>query len=205
MYIGTLARDCSSQERGLPATVPTVQSLHGTAAGRGRAVTGRPVKRCLPWLVINLSWLSNAVAAAVIVFCVSAGPGCSGAQESMCGFVYTLRTPNGTSRHGSCAGRLSTESLQIRRGQTFEIRSTKESSGAPLLQAPVSDDPTVVAQVVVRARGGAATYRAVAVGEATLGTPPRLCPDGLVPSRASPRPGVTTAPMCAVLHVQVGP
>lgn len=141
---------------------------------------------------------------AMIVFAASAAARCTGTEVvSNCGFVYTLRTPSGTSHQGSCAGQLATVDFAIGRGRTFEFKSLTETTGEPLLPVPVSDDPAVVAVVAVHGRGSA-TYRAFAVGEATLGTPGPRCPAGLVAPRAA-RPGVSSAPMCPVLHVRVGP
>jgi hypothetical protein len=138
----------------------------------------------------------------MIVVGASTAAGCAGTERvSNCGFVYTLRTPSGTSHQGSCAGELATVDFAIRRGQTFEFKSVTETTGEPLLPVPVSDDPVVVAVVAIHGRGNA-TYRAFAVGEATLGTPGPGCPPGLVAS-ARARPGVSSAPMCPVLHVRV--
>jgi hypothetical protein len=142
------------------------------------------------------------VPTAIIVVGASAAARCAG-TESHCGFVYTLRTPSGTSHQGSCAGELATFDFAIRRGQTFEFKSVRETTGEPLLQVPLSDDPAVVAVVAVHGRGNA-TYRAFAVGEATLGVLGPRCPAGLVAS-APTRPGRPSAPLCPVLHVRVAP
>jgi hypothetical protein len=142
------------------------------------------------------------VPTAMLVLCAPAIVGCAQAVSN-CGFVYTLRTPSGTSHQGSCAGQLATVDFAIRRAQTFEFKSVTETAGKPLLPVPVSDDPAVVAVVAVHGQGNA-TYRAFTVGEGHPGNsrtpmPSRSCCVSTGTSRCS------SVPMCPVLHVRVAP
>jgi len=128
----------------------------------------------------------------------------SGDGVTTCVQPYSVRSPQGTIRVGSCGGLSSAmaASVSLRPGQTLSIASMLDGDGSggtmPVFDIPTSDQPAVIQVVQSDPSRGTATFQAEGVGEATLSTVSMYCQD--TPGATAPIP---TATECPVLRISV--